>query len=162
MNRLILIAALDEGGLIGRDGQLPWHLPEDLKRFRRLTVGHTILMGRRTYESLGRPLPERDNWVLTRDTGFSAPGCRVFHALSDALDATTADGRLMVIGGADLYRQTLPRAERLELTLVHAHLSGDTRFPDFEPGVWHEVARETHSADQRHCHAYSFVTLERR
>lgn len=158
---ICLIAAVGDNGLIGREGQLPWRLPEDLKRFRRLTLGKTILMGRKTFDSLGKPLDGRDNWVLTRDAAWTAPaGVRVFHRLQDALDAH-AEGEMMVIGGAELYRQTLPFADRLELTEVHASLDGETYFPSFDRKQWREAARENHPNDGRHAFAYSFVTLIR-
>ncbi|MDE2149092.1 MAG: dihydrofolate reductase [Gammaproteobacteria bacterium] len=158
---LVLIAALDEGGLIGRGGGMPWHLSEDLRRFKRLTVGNTVLMGRKTFESIGRPLPGRQNWVLSRDPAFAPTGCRVFAALEAAL-AAEAHGTLFVIGGAELYRQTLPQADRLELTCIHIRLDGDTWFPAFDTGKWREITREDHPADARHAFAFSFVTLERR
>ena len=155
-----LVVACDENRLIGRDGDLPWRLPNDLKHFKALTVGKTILMGRKTWDSLGRPLPQRENWVLTRDAAFTAEGCRVFTQLDAALYAH-AQGELMVIGGADLYRQTLPHARRLYLTQVHAKEQGDTWFPDFSQENFHEIGREDHPADERHAYAYSFLTLER-
>jgi len=158
---MTLVVAMARNGVIGRDGDLPWRLPEDLRRFRRLTLGHTILMGRRTWCSLGKPLDGRDNWVLTRDPTFSAPGARVFHAL-DALPAPADGGPLMIIGGAELYRQTLPTAQRLELTEVHADVDGDTVFPALDISQWQELAREAHDADARHAYPYSFVTLQRR
>jgi dihydrofolate reductase len=158
---LSLIVAFDENRLIGRNGQLPWRLPADLKHFRRLTLGKTVLMGRRTFESLGKPLEGRDNWVLSRDLAFRPDGCRVFPGLDAALKAHT-DGELMVIGGAELYRQTLPQAQRLYLTQVHAQLEGDTWFPPYDPAAFREVAREDHPVDDRHAHACSFLTLERR
>ena len=159
---LTLIAAVADNGVIGRDGDLPWRLPEDLKRFRRLTTGNTVLMGRKTWVSLGRPLPDRANWVLTRDAAFTAPeGVRVFRDLAAAL-AAPPQGELLVIGGAELYRQALPQAGRLELTRVHATVPGDTFFPEIDAAQWRETAHEDRPADERHAHAYSFVTLERR
>jgi dihydrofolate reductase len=158
---LSLIVAMDEQRLIGRAGALPWRLPEDLKHFKRLTLGKTVLMGRKTWDSLGRPLPQRENWVLTRDAGFQAEGARAFASLDAALAAHPA-GELMVIGGAELYRQTLAHAQRLYLTEVHATLEGDTWFPDFDRTQWIERVRERHEADERHAYVYSFVTLDRR
>ncbi len=157
---LTLVVAVAENGVIGSNGALPWKLPEDLKHFRRLTLGKTVLMGRKTFESLGKPLEGRANWVLTRDPAFAPSGARVFRTLDEAL-AEPPQGRLMVIGGADLYRQTLPLAQRLELTRVHARLEGDTFFPDYGAAQWHELSRVDHAADERHAHAYSFITLER-
>ena len=170
---LSLIVAMDRGGLIGRDGDLPWRLPNDLKHFRQQTLGKTVLMGRRTWASLGGPLPQRENWVLTRDRDFRAEGARVFHALDEALKAHNARlasraltpspaAELMVIGGAELYRQALPLAQRLYLTEIDAELDGDTRFPAFERDDWREIASESRPADERHAWPYRFVTLERR
>lgn len=155
-----LIVACDENRLIGRNGDLPWRLPNDLKHFKALTLGKTILMGRKTWDSLGRPLPQRENWVLSRDAAFSAEGCRSFTKLEDALSAHT-QGELMVIGGADLYRQALPHAQRLYLTQVHAREQGDTWFPDCSNAGFREITREDHPADDRHPYAYSFLMLER-
>lgn len=160
MSCVSLIVAMDEAGLIGRDGHLPWRLPEDLKHFRRLTLGKTVLMGRKTWQSLGKPLEGRENWVLSRDPEFRAPGGRVFADLPAAL-AAHAEGELMVIGGAQLYAQALPLAQRLYLTRVHARLEGDTRFPDLDLAAWRELGRADHPADARHAHAFSFLTLER-
>lgn len=156
-----LIAAVDEGGLIGRNGGLPWRLPNDLQHFKELTLRKTILMGRRTWDSLGRPLPQRQNWVVSRHPGFRPEGARVFPSVAEALSAHLS-GELMVIGGAEIYRQTLDLAKRIYLTRVHAHLQGDTRFPAFDELGFEETSRETHPADERHPYAYSFVVLERR
>jgi len=157
---LTLIAALAQNRVIGRDGDLPWRLPDDLKRFKRLTVGKIVLMGRKTWVSLGRPLPDRDNWVLSRDPAFKPVGATVFASLDQALNA--AQGReLMVIGGAELYRQTLSMATRLELTEVQAEVDGDTWFPALDPAEWIEVAAESHAADERHALPFRFVTLDR-
>jgi dihydrofolate reductase len=157
---LTLIAALAANRTIGRDGDLPWRLPDDLKRFKRLTVGKTVLMGRKTWDSLGRPLPDRDNWVLSRDPAFKPEGATVFATLDQALNA--AQGRaLMVIGGAELYRQTLPLASRLELTEVQAEVDGDTWFPAIDRADWIETAAEPHAVDQRHPLPFRFVTLDR-
>jgi dihydrofolate reductase len=160
--RLVGVVAMAANGVIGRDGGLPWRLPDDLKRFKAITMGKPILMGRRTFESLGRPLPGRDNLVLTRARDWSAPGCRVVHSLDEALEAAGEAAEVMVIGGAEIYALAWPRLERLELTEVHAEVEGDTRLDRFDPAEWREVAREHHPADERHALAFSFVTLERR
>jgi len=152
---------MDEGGLIGRDGRLPWHLPEDLKHFRRLTMGKTMLMGRRTWDSLGgKPLDGRMHWVLSRDPAFLPTGARVFRDLEGAL-AAHGDDELMVIGGADLFRATLPQARRIYLTRVHTRLEGDTWFPLAELLAFRETQREERPADARHAWPYTFATLER-
>lgn len=155
-----LVVAMDEGGVIGRGGTLPWRLPEDLRHFRRLTLGKTVLMGRKTWESLGKPLEGRRNCVLSRDPAFRAPGAEVFTTLDQAL-AAHGEGELVVIGGAELYRQALPLARTLHLTRVHARVDGDTIFPAWSPADFRQVAIEHHPADARHAHAYSFITLER-
>ncbi len=155
-----LVVAMDESGLIGRNGQLPWRLPEDLRHFRRLTLGKTVLMGRKTWDSLGKPLEGRRNWVLSRDRTFRPPGCEVFGTLDEAL-AAHRDGELVVIGGAELYRQALPHAQTVHLTRVHARVQGDTHFPAWNAGEFTQTAAVDHAADDRHAHAYSFVTLER-
>ncbi len=151
---------MDENGLIGRKGQLPWRLPEDLKHFRRLTLGKTVLMGRKTWDSLGKPLEGRRNWVLSRDPSFRAAGCEVFGTLEAALLAHR-EGELVVIGGAELYRQALPHVQTVHLTRVHARVDGDTRFAAWNAAEFRQTAVADHPADVRHAHAYSFVTLER-
>jgi dihydrofolate reductase len=155
-----LVVAMDELNLIGRDNGLPWRLPADLKHFRRLTLGKTVLMGRKTFESLGKPLDGRENWVVSRNPEFRPAGCHVFPTVAEALAQAPA-GELMVIGGTSVFREALPRARRIYLTRVHAQLEGDTWFPHFEPETFREVAREDHPADERHAWPYSFITLER-
>lgn len=158
---LSLIVAHDETGLIGRDGDLPWRLPNDLKHFKALTMGQTVLMGRKTWQSLPRkPLPERDNRVLTRDAHFVAPGATVCTDLAAAL-AAPVQGCLFVIGGAELYRLCLPLATRLYVTLVHARTEGDTYFPHYRLADFREIECAEHPADERHPYAYRFLTLER-
>ena len=158
---------MDEGGLIGRGGQLPWRMPEDLKHFRRLTMGKAMLMGRRTWDSLGKPLDGREHWVLSRDRGFRPEGCRVFASLEAALAAHEDRGHgplpheLMVIGGAELFRATLPVAQRIDLTRIHARIEGDTWFPVAGLAPFRETSRVDHPADARHAWPYSFITLER-
>src|ERR1043166_3052111 len=158
---ITLVVGLDENRLIGVRGGLPWRLPNDLKRFKALTLGKIVLMGRKTWASLGRPLPQRENWVLTRDDAFQAEGARRFRDLAEAVDAAGAR-ELMVIGGAEVYRKALPLAQRIELTQVHAKVEGDTWFPELDQAQWRETFREDHPADERHAHAYSFVTLDRK
>ena len=164
--RLGLIVAMDRAGLIGRaDGSLPWKLPNDLAHFKRTTMGKTVLMGRKTWASLGRPLPGRPNWVLSRDKSFEPPGARRFASLEEAY-AAHADGELMIIGGAEIYAQALPDVRTLYLTEVLAQveptLPGDVHFPAFDRQAFREQASESHAADERHPYAYRFVTLERR
>jgi len=159
---LELVVAAARNGVIGRDNGLPWRLPADLAHFKRVTLGHPILMGRRTWDSIGRPLPGRQNIVLTRDPSFHAAGAAVAHSLAEARAAAGGAERLMVIGGAELYRACLAEADVLHLTEVDAELDGDARFPPWRREDWEEVWREAHSADERHAYGYSFVTLKRR
>lgn len=155
-----LIVAMAEDNVIGIENRLPWNLPEDMKWFRRHTLGKTVLMGRATYESIGKPLPERRNLVLTRDMDYQAPGCIVVHSDEEAL-AAAGEGELMVMGGASIYAQWLTRAQRLYLTEVHARIAGDAWFPALDRREWHEIERHDHTADARHAYPYSFVILER-
>lgn len=161
MARVSVIAALAENRVIGANNALPWRLPEDLKRFRRLTTGHPIIMGRKNYQSIGRVLPDRLNIVVTRNRSFHAPGCVVVHTLPQAFAAAGDSGEIFVIGGADIYAQSLARTDRMYLTWVHAHVPGDAWFPPFAAEEWIEIEREPHPADSAHVYAFSFVTLER-
>ena len=158
----VAIVAVSDNGVIGRDNRLPWHLPEDLKRFKSLTMGHALLMGRRTFESIGRPLPGRRNLVLTRDASWRAPGCEAVATPAAAQAATGAGERLFVIGGASVYLACWPLVARVELTEVHAMVAGDTQLAGFDRAAWREESREDHAADARHAHPFSFVTLARR
>jgi dihydrofolate reductase len=156
-----LIVAMADNGVIGRGNALPWRLPADLKRFRSLTLGKPVLMGRRTFESIGWPLADRVNLVLTRDTHWAADGARTVHTVQEALAQARGCPELMAIGGAEVYRLVLPLARRIYLTQVHAELDGDTFFPAFDRGEWREVERSAQPADERHAHPLTFVTLER-
>ena len=157
---ICLIAALGRNRVIGVDGDLPWRLPDDLKRFKQLTMGQPVVMGRRTWESLGRPLPGRENRVLTRHPAYAAPGALVFDRLEDALFPPEG-GPLWVIGGGDLYTQTLPFADGLFLTEVDAAPEGDAWFPPVDPTQWRRVDREHHAADARHPVAFDFAEYRR-
>lgn len=156
-----IIAALAENRVIGVNNTLPWRLPNDLKHFRRLTTGHAIVMGRKNHESIGKPLPERTNIVVTRNRDYRANGCLIAHSLDEALTLAKDDPEIFVIGGAEIYREALPHADRLYLTQVHADIHGDTFFPEIKSDDWKETARERHAADDKHAYAYSFVVLER-
>ncbi|MCP4043426.1 MAG: type 3 dihydrofolate reductase [Gammaproteobacteria bacterium] len=156
-----IIAAMDRKRLIGVDNQLPWRLPADLRHFKRVTMGKPILMGRRTWASIGRPLPGRENIVVTRDDDFRAEGCSVVHSLDGALTVADHYSEVMVIGGASFYAQMLPRSSRMYLTLIDHEFVGDTYFPDYGPAGWRELGREDCSPDDRNRYHYSFVVLER-
>ena len=162
MPRISLIAAVAENGVIGRDNHLPWHLPNDLKYFRAVTLGHPVILGRKNYESIGRPLPGRENIVLSTDPAYRAPGCRVVPSLEAALALTEKEPEVFIIGGATLYRQALPLVQRLYLTRVHAQVEGDVFFPEWDPSQWRELRREDHRADARHAYDYSFLVYERK
>lgn len=165
---LAIIVAASENGVIGRNNALPWHLPGDLQYFKRVTMGKPILMGRKTFESIGRPLPGRTNVVITRNPDFSAEGIRVVESLAAALrlaeDIALVDGveELVVIGGAEIYREALPLAQRLYLTEVHASIEGDAWLPEIDWADWREVQRERHAAEGNNPYDYSFVVYERR
>ena len=160
--RISLIVALARNRVIGRDNQLPWRLSADLQHFKGLTMGKPIVMGRKTYESIGRPLPGRTNIVVTRDSSFSAAGCRVVHSIDEALVAAGGADEVMIMGGENLYSQLLPRADRLYLTEVQAEVSGDAWFPEFDQTQWQELERESHRADEKNEFDYDFVVLTRR
>ncbi|MBE0613869.1 MAG: dihydrofolate reductase [Burkholderiales bacterium] len=143
--------------VIGRNNALPWHLPADLKRFKALTLGHPVVMGRKTYESIGKPLPGRRNLVITRNHDYSASGCDVVHTLDAALAACGGEETIFVIGGAELYRESLPRAHCLEFTEIHAPFEGDAFFPEFSLAQWRETAREAHGTEAGAAFRYDFV-----
>ena len=147
--------------VIGVNNTLPWRLPADLGHFRRITTGHHVIMGRRNHESIGKPLPGRNNIVVTRNPDYHAPGCVVTHSLDEALAAAQKDAEVFIIGGAEIYRQAFGRADRIYLTLVHADVHGDTYFPEFDPAQWRETSRERHAADEKNPYAYSFLTYDR-
>jgi dihydrofolate reductase len=158
---LSLIVAVARNGVIGRDNHLPWRLPEDLKHFKARTLTKPVLMGRRTFESIGRPLPGRTNLVLTRDLTFQAAGVLGVHSLEQALKAVPNAPELIVIGGAIVYGEALPFAQRIYLTRVNADVTGDAYFPALDAGEWRLTQRAAHPADDRHAHAFTFETLER-
>lgn len=166
--RIALIYARAENGVIGRAGGLPWHIPGDLRFFKAATMGKPIIMGRKTFESIGRPLAGRTNIVVTRNPDFAAAGVRVAHGLDAALDAAeriaAADGvdEVMVIGGAEIFAQALPRADRIYLTEVHARPEGDVRLPALDPRAWRERSREPRAAAGPQTPAYDIVVVERR
>ncbi len=162
--RIVLIAAMDRRRAIGRDGALPWHLPDDLRRFKQLTLGKPVLMGRKTAQSIGRALPGRTNLVMTRGAGVTLKGMHIVATLRVALahpDATDAR-ELCVIGGGEIYALALPCADRLHLTHVHTDVqNADAFFPDFAADAWREISRKHHPADARHAFDFDFVDYER-
>jgi dihydrofolate reductase len=166
--KLSVIVAAAENGVIGRNNALPWHLPEDLRYFKRVTMGKPIVMGRRTFESIGRPLPGRTNIVITRSQAFQVDGVHAAATLDEALcvarEVAIKDGveELLVIGGAQIYQSALPMAQRLYLTEVHARVEGDVRLPEIDWAQWREVGRKRYHAEGANPYDYSFVVFERR
>jgi dihydrofolate reductase len=165
--RIALIWAMARNRIIGRENSLPWRLPVDMQHFRQLTLHHPILMGRKTFESLRRPLPDRTNIVISRDPSYSAPGSLVANTIDEALKVATQhlpadDPEIFVIGGENLYAQMLPLADRLYVTLVEADVDGDARFPDFDWSEWREIGRHHHEADEKNEYACTFMSLERK
>jgi dihydrofolate reductase len=161
-----LIAAMTQNRVIGKNNDLPWTLPDDMKFFMKTTTGHHVVMGRKNYDSLPskfKPLPNRTNLVVTRQSNFQAPGCKVFHSLESAIEYIQAQNETeaFIIGGAEIYRQALPFIHRMYLTEIKATLEGDTFFPEFDRTTWKEKSRQPHPADQRHAYDFDFVIYER-
>ncbi len=162
--KISMIAAMTQDRVIGKDNDMPWHLPDDLQFFKKNTLGKPVVMGRKTFESIGcRPLPNRPNFVISlqTDLDYSVP---VLASIEEAINAAKADNpqEIVIMGGGQLYKQMLPEAERLYLTLIDAQIDGDTHFPDWtQVGEWFEVSREHHPADERHAYAFDFVVLEK-
>lgn len=162
--KISMIAAMAHDRVIGKDNQMPWHLPADLAHFKRVTLGKPVLMGRKTFESIGRPLPGRRNLVISRNPGYQAEGIEVVGSVEAALAllAGSSVEELMVIGGGHLYAEMLPSADCLYLTQIDLAVEGDTRFPAFDDGQWQRVDCESHPADEKNPHLYSFETWQRR
>lgn len=158
---LTLIAAMASNRTIGKDNDLPWDLPDDLQRFKRLTSGHHIIMGRKTYESMGRALPKRTNIVVTRQEDFQAPQCLVVHTLEEALQKAENDSQPFVIGGAQVYTQAMPYAKTIELTFIHQDYPGDTSFPEINAQEWKLARGEKHEADAKHPYPFEYLTYKK-
>ena len=147
--------------VIGADNKIPWHLPNELKMFKALTMGHHMIMGRKTYESIGRLLPGRTTVIVTRQRGYAAAGALIAHSIPAALDACRGDDECFVIGGADLFRETLPLADRLYLTVVDTESAGDTFMPEFDLGEWNAESSQTFAEDEKHAHPYRQTVYHR-
>lgn len=159
---LSLIWAMADNRVIGIENRLPWKLPADMKWFRQNTMGKPIIMGRLTFESFGaKPLPGRRNIIVSRNPSYTADGIEVYTSLEDALQSTQNNEETMIIGGMSLYKQALPLADRLYMTLIHANVEGDAWFPEFDLHEWQEMARSDFPADEKNPHAYSFITLDK-
>lgn len=156
------MAAIAANNALGKDNQLIWHLPADLKRFKKTTLNHAVIMGRKTYESLGKPLPNRTNILITRDKNYKAEGCVVANSLKEALKAALkVDENPFILGGADIYTQAMPFADKLDITYVHHQFDADVFFPEIDKTIWKETSRENFKADENNKYDYSFVTFER-
>jgi dihydrofolate reductase len=155
---ITIIAAIAENNALGKDNQLIWHLPADLKRFKKVTLGHHIIMGRKTFESLGKPLPNRTTIIITRNKGYKQEGCIVVNSLQEAIEAASADKNPYILGGAEIYKQAMEIADKLDLTLVHHNFDADAFFPEINFNKWKEISRENFKADENNKYNYSFVT----
>ena len=147
--------------VIGADNRIPWHLPNELRLFKSLTMGHHIVMGRKTYESINRLLPGRTTVIVTRQRDYQVPGAIVAHSVKEALDAARGDTEIFVIGGADIFRETLPDADRLHLSVVDAEPTGDTFMPEFDMSAWRETSSQSFQPDEKHAHAYRYTVYDR-
>ena len=159
---LSIISAMDDNRLIGRDNALPWHLPADLAFFKRTTLNKPVLMGRKTFESIGRPLPGRRNIIISRNPAYLKEGCETCTDIDSALELVAHSEEAMLIGGSSLYRQTLDMAKNLYITEIHGKFTGDSWFPEISPDDWKEVWREEHEGDEKNPFAYAFVRYARR
>jgi len=155
------IAAMSENHVIGKDNQLLWHMPNDLKHFKNTTSGHTVIMGRKTFDSVGKPLPKRRNIIITRQI-ITIEGCEVVNSIDAALELSKDEDEVFIVGGAEIYKQALPYTDRVYLTVIHHHFDGDSFFPELSSNEWKEVSHENHPADEKNAFAYAFITYERR
>lgn len=161
MKKISLIVAMSDNLVIGENNTLIWHLPNDLKYFKATTMGKPIVMGRKTYESIGRPLPGRENFILTSQRNLTIPGCTVVHSVDEVLAKTKGVPEVVIAGGGQIYRLFLPFVSKMYVTYVHTELEGKTTFPAIDLGEWKEVSREKHTKDEKHAFDYSFVVFER-
>jgi len=156
-----IIAAIANNNALGKDNQLIWHLSADLKRFKKLTTGHHIIMGRKTFESIGKPLPNRTTIIITRNKDYKQEGCLVVHSLKDALEMAKNDNSPFIIGGAQIYKEAIKIVDKLDITFVHHDFKADVFFPEIDLKIWKETSREYFKADEKNKFDYSFVTFER-
>ena len=164
MQTITMIAAVGENNALGKDNDLLWHLPDDFKRFKQLTTGHCIIMGRKTFESFPKPLPNRTHIIVTRDKNYNTTheDCIVTHSLADALKRTQGDENPFIIGGGEIYKQGEEFANRLEITRVHANFEADTFFPEINESVWQLLASEYHPKDAKHNYDFTYLTYHRK
>lgn len=161
---ITIIAAIGQNNELGKNNDLIWHLPADLKRFKKVTSGHHILMGRNTFESIGKPLPNRTTIIITRNNSYFKDGCLIANSIEDALELANKEEHVFIIGGAEIYKQTiaLNLADKLDITIVHDTFDADVFFPEIDPNVWVEISRENFKSDERNKFDYSFVSYERK
>ena len=155
------VVAIAENNAIGKNNQLLWHLPNDLKHFRKITSGHTVIMGRKTYDSVGKPLPNRRNIIITRQN-IEIPGCEVVASVNEALALCADEPEVFIVGGAEIYKLAMPKTNSIYLTIVHQNFDADAFFPEIDMTEWTETERERHEVDEKHAIPYSFITLDRR
>ncbi len=158
---ITIIAAIAENNALGKDNQLIWHLPADLKRFKQITLNHHIIMGRKTFESLGKPLPNRTSIIITRNKNYAAEGCIVVHTLDEALKAAASDDNPYILGGAEIYKEAIKISDKLDLTFVHHTFDADAFFPKIDASIWKETSRQHFKADANNKYDYSFVSYLR-
>ncbi len=156
-----MIAAAAENNALGKENDLVWHLPDDFKRFKKLTTGHHIIMGRKTFESFPQPLPNRTHIIITRNKDYKAKGAVVVHSLERALEIAKNDPQPFIIGGGEIYKQALPFSDKIELTRVHSDFEADTFFPEIDESEWKLVKKEFHTTDEKHKYAFTYLTYER-
>ncbi len=160
---IAIVVAASENNVIGKDNQLIWHLPADLRYFKNLTMGHPILMGRKTYESIGKPLPGRTTVIITRQHDLQMPGCIVTNSLDEAIaEAQKLDQDVYIIGGAEIYRQAISKADTIYLTRLHHHFDGDAYFSELAEGDWETINTDKHEPDEKNKYSYSFITMKRK
>jgi dihydrofolate reductase len=155
-----IVVAISENHAIGKDNKLLWYLPNDLKHFKNITTGHTVIMGRKTYESVGKPLPNRRNIIITRQN-MTVEGCEVVNSIDAALALCITEDEVFIVGGAEIYKQSLSKTDRIYITIVHKKFEGDTYFPEIEGNIWKETEREDYEPDEKNLLPYSFITFER-
>lgn len=154
---ITIIAAVAENNALGKDNGLIWHLPADLKRFKKITEGHYVIMGRKTFESLGKPLPNRTTIIITRNPNYAAEGCIIVNSLKEAIIKASPDENPFILGGAEIYKQAIAIADILDLTIVHHNFEADAFFPEIDPSIWKEIERENFKADEKNAYDFSFV-----
>lgn len=159
---LSIIAAVSENNIIGGDNNLLWHLPADLKRFKQITSEHHIIMGRKTYESVGKPLPDRTNIIVTTDETYKAEGCIVFNTIKEAIDYAKGQDEVFILGGGNIYKQTINIADKMYITRIHENFKGDTYFPVIDKSIWYEELVEAHQPDEKNKYSYTFVNYIRK